>query len=262
MGLFTDTLLTDLSAAEVAAQLAERGVELSGDEVETRCRQLEGWGNLVRSVTRQSGGRVSPISCVPIALQVSKLGGRVQGRSRSCLRATTGVREVARELLAAWSSLSTASTAGSPTRPDLSTSRHSPRTSLPCSPTSNCSPTASATSTPTCTRSCPATTSSADEYAAFKELLLSYVDLITADVARHSPAVTVRAEALIASLDTLLGVLATLPTLANPDGSPAERLPGRVRADWEEFAAWYGGHGGRSGPQQLRTALSRPSGSC
>jgi hypothetical protein len=40
MRLFTGTLLADLSAADVAAQLAEQGLALDPDTVENRCRQL------------------------------------------------------------------------------------------------------------------------------------------------------------------------------------------------------------------------------
>ena len=50
MDLFSATLLTDLSATEVAAQLAERGLNLPRDTVESRCRQLVDWGNLVHSI--------------------------------------------------------------------------------------------------------------------------------------------------------------------------------------------------------------------
>jgi Protein of unknown function (DUF2397) len=50
MDMFSATLLTDLSAEEVAAQLAERGFSLSRDTAETRCRQLADWGNLVPSI--------------------------------------------------------------------------------------------------------------------------------------------------------------------------------------------------------------------
>jgi hypothetical protein len=88
-----------------------------------------------------------------------------------------------------------------------------------------------------------------EEYATFKDLLLTYVDLIIADVARHAPAVSDRLDRLSGRLAVLLSALDTLPTLANDDGSAAERLPGRNRGDWEEFAAWYGGTTGRSGPQ-------------
>ncbi|GAA3417252.1 DUF2397 family protein [Streptosporangium vulgare] len=50
MRLFTNTLLTDLSATEAVALLEEAGITLSADDVEDRCRRLESWGNLVRSV--------------------------------------------------------------------------------------------------------------------------------------------------------------------------------------------------------------------
>ncbi len=51
MELFTSTLLTDLSAADLAGQLAERGRRLiERDAAEARCRQLVEWGNLVPCV--------------------------------------------------------------------------------------------------------------------------------------------------------------------------------------------------------------------
>src|SRR5271166_2591777 len=50
MDLFSATLLTDLSAAEITTQLAERGRTVDRDIVEARCRQLVAWGNLVPSL--------------------------------------------------------------------------------------------------------------------------------------------------------------------------------------------------------------------
>ncbi|NMO53402.1 DUF2397 family protein [Actinoplanes sp. TBRC 11911] len=50
MRLFTGTLLTDLSAAEVAAQLRDRDLDIDPDVAVDRCKQLVLWGNLVRSV--------------------------------------------------------------------------------------------------------------------------------------------------------------------------------------------------------------------
>ena len=50
MDLFSATLLTDLSAAEVAAELAERGLTIDRDIAEARCRQHVAWGNLVPSL--------------------------------------------------------------------------------------------------------------------------------------------------------------------------------------------------------------------
>ncbi len=78
-----------------------------------------------------------------------------------------------------------------------------------------------------------------EEYAQFKELLLVYIDLITADVNRHAPAVAHRIGLVLKLIDPLLATLAQLPGLTLPDGTPVERAQGRTRADWEELASWY-----------------------
>lgn len=50
MRLFAGPLLADLSAAEVAAQLSDKTIPMTADEVAAACKQLEVWGNLVRGV--------------------------------------------------------------------------------------------------------------------------------------------------------------------------------------------------------------------
>ena len=99
MDLFSATLLTDLSAAEVAAQLAERDVSLSRDTAEARCRQLADWGNLVPSVRDAKVATVAEYIRSRSRYQVSKLGGRVHREAVAILHASDGAREVARELL-------------------------------------------------------------------------------------------------------------------------------------------------------------------
>src|SRR6266542_455065 len=100
MRLFTGTLLTDLSAEEVAKQLAERELPLDPDTVESRCRQLVEWGNLVRSVRETRVPTVAAYHRSRSRYQVSKLGGRLHREAEEILRAVDGAREVARELLA------------------------------------------------------------------------------------------------------------------------------------------------------------------
>lgn len=255
MRLFTSTMLADLSAAEVAAQLADAGIVLSVDEVESRCRQLEQWGNLVRSVRDARVATVADYLRSRSRFQVSKLGGRVHRQVDEILRATEGAREVARELLGGMvetlGRIIAQVTAG-PVDAE-----------------------AVAADVTTVFASQQLFTDSirdfyaylhnvlsrydlaGEEYTGFKALLLEYVDLISADVARHAPAVTAVLDRLAPHLDTLLTALATLPALTNPDGSEAERSPGRSSADWEELAAWYSGRAGRSGPHQLRNAAER-----
>ena len=99
MDLFAATLLTDLSAAEVATQLADRGRTLERDTVEARCRQLVEWGNLVPSIRDARVSSVAEYIRSRSRYQVSKLGGRVHRDAVEILQATDGAREVARELL-------------------------------------------------------------------------------------------------------------------------------------------------------------------
>ena len=82
MDLFSATLLTDLSAAEVAAQLAERGLSLTATPCEARCRQLVGWGNLVPSIRDARVATVAEYIRSRSRYQVSKLGGRLHRRGR------------------------------------------------------------------------------------------------------------------------------------------------------------------------------------
>ncbi|ADP80452.1 DUF2397 domain-containing protein [Pseudofrankia inefficax] len=261
MRLFTETLLADLSAAEVASRLAERGLDLDTDAVESRCAQLVVWGNLVRSVRETRVRTVAAYHRSRSRYQVSKLGGRLHREAEEILRTVDGAREVARELLARISdtlriillqvsydrvpvdaeSLAGQVTgvfndhrlfqesvtdfyaylAGVLTRYDLA----------------------------------------GEEYAQFKDLLLDYVDLIGADVARNAPEILNRLKTLLTPplIDTLLANLPAPPT-AGDRLIVVERLPGRTLADWEQLAAWYGASDQRSGPEQLRVAARQALG--
>lgn len=259
MRLFTDTLLADLSASEAVVKLAEVGVELPVAEVELRCRQLEEWGNLVRSMRDARVATVSEWLRSRSRYQVSKLGGRVHRQIDEVLRASDGAREVARELLG--QTVSTLDrilqvlTAGQPfdidaLAGDVTTVFNNQRLF-----------TESARDFYAYLHQVLSRYDLAGgEYAAFKALLLEYVDLITADVARHAPAVADRLERITLHLDELLAALATLPTLAGPGEGPVERSPGRSAADWEGLVSWYTGRGGRSGPSQLRAAAEQALG--
>src|SRR5207237_3677188 len=90
---------TDLSAAEVATQLAERGLAIGRDVAEARCRQLVAWGNLVPAVRDARVSTVAEYIRSRSRYQVSKLGGRLHREAVAILHASDGAREVARELL-------------------------------------------------------------------------------------------------------------------------------------------------------------------
>jgi uncharacterized protein (TIGR02677 family) len=254
MDLFSATLLTDLSAVEVTAQLAERDLTLDRDLAEARCRQLVTWGNLVPSLRDAKVSTVAEYLRSRSRYQVSKLGGRVHREAVAILHASDGAREVARELLG--------QIVQSLDRILALLDRH------------EIDADALAGEVTTVFGNQRLFTDSVrdfyaylagilsrydlggEEYAQFKELLLVYIDLITADVNRHAPAVSHRIGLVLKLCDPLLEALAALPGLTLPDGTPAERAQGRTRADWEELAYWYDTHGA-SGPEQLRAAAGQ-----
>ncbi|GAA1270980.1 hypothetical protein GCM10009677_24780 [Sphaerisporangium rubeum] len=259
MRIFTDTLLTDLSAAEATALLAKAGVVMIADDVEQRCKQLEAWGNLVRSVRDARVSTVAELLRSRSRYQVSKLGGRVHRQIEELLSATDGAREVARELLGRTVELLDRILAR------LAERRRMDKEALAADVTTVFNNQRLFTeSVRDFYSNLHEVLSRYDlagsEYTEFKTMLLQYVDLITADVARHAPAVADRVERVITDLDRLLAALATLPQLTGPDGSPAERSPGRTAAEWHDLRAWYSGGEGRSGPAQLRSAAEQALG--
>lgn len=258
MDLFCATLLTDLSAVEVVAQLAERGVVLDRDTVEERCRRLLEWGNLLPSIRDARVSTLAEYIRSRSRYQVSKLGGRVHREAVEILYASDGAREVARELLG--------QIVQSLDRILLMLGRNEFDAEV------------LAGEVTTVFGNQRLFTDSVrdfyaylagilsrydlggEEYAQFKEMLLGYIDLISADVNRHAPAVAYRVGLVLELVDPLLAALRALPGLTLPDGSPVERQRGRSRSDWEELASWYDAAHGTSGPEQLRAAAGQALG--
>ncbi|MFG2174705.1 DUF2397 domain-containing protein [Streptomyces niveus] len=260
MDQFTQTLLTDLSAAEVSEALAKLGIALSPEEAETRCRSLVRWKNLMPSTRDPRVPTVAALRYTRARFQITRLGGTVHQQVTKVLKMRDGAREVARELLGSMAALLSKV---------LQQARH-PRSIDP--------DVLAADVTTVFTNQAYFTDSIRDfyaylssvlvrydlageEYASFKGLLLEYVHLIDTDVSRHSPAVLKGLEELRPLLPQVLGALDSLPGLASADGAPVERLPGRQYNDWAELLAWYsGGEGGVSGPAQLRAAAEQALG--
>jgi uncharacterized protein (TIGR02677 family) len=260
MRLFTGTLLIDFSAAEAHESLrrAHSNTTLTVDDVENRCRQLVSWGNLVPSVRDARVATVSEWLRSRSRYQVSKLGGRVQRNVNELLLASDGAREVARELLGstvhmlerileylAVSPVDVEALAG-----DVTTIFNNQRLF--------------AESATDFYAFVQGRMSHYDlggpEYAAFKSMLLAYVDLISADVARHAPAVAALLEKIERQLDLVLEALDSLPGLTSAGEQPTERSPGRTREEWESLTAWYTGRHSMSGPAQLRAAADQALG--
>lgn len=255
---FTSTLLTDLSASEAVALLAEDGITLTVDEVTARCEQLETWGNLVRSVRDAHVSTVAEYLRSRSRYQVSKLGGRVHRQVEDIAATADGAREVARELLGG-----------------IVDTLHRISTRLDGDDVDVDALAADVTTVfnnqslfQDSVRDFYAYLHqvlarydlAGSEYATFKSLLFDYVDLISADVARHSPAVSAALAAVTERRSRLIDALASLPGLVTAGTGSVERLPGRTADDWDRLTAWYDQSTGRSGPDQLRAAAQQALG--
>ncbi|MFJ7182390.1 TIGR02677 family protein [Streptomyces massasporeus] len=254
MDQFTQTLLTDLSAAEVSEALAKRGIALPPEDAEARCASLVRWKNLMPSARDPRVPTVAALRHTRARFQVTRLGGTVHRQVTKVLQMRDGAREVARELLGSMAALLS----------KILSRAQQPRTidaeALAADVTTVFTNQAYFADS---IRDFYAYLSSVlvrydlagEEYASFKGLLLEYVHLIDTDISRHSPAVLKCLDDLQPVLDHVLSALDGLPGLASADGAPVERLPGRQYTDWAELLAWYsGGEGGMSGPAQLRAA--------
>lgn len=258
MRLFSSGLLIDLSAAEIADRVGEGTADrLDVDTVEDRCSQLVRWGNLVRSVRDARVRTIADWQRARTRYQISKLGGRVHRQVEELIAATEGAREVARELLAGTADRLAAIrelTAADPPDPDrlaaevttLFTNQRVFLDSL-------------ADFYAYLATVLSRYDLAGEEYATFKGVLLDYVDLLGSDVGRYAPLVVERLAQLQPHVPAVVARLASLPGLTGSAG-PVERLPGRTERDWAEFATWFVGGEGRSGPDRLRSAAEQALG--
>lgn len=265
MRLFTSTLLTDLSASEAHAALETTGDTLTLEEVEARCQQLERWGNLVPSVRDARVATISEYLRSRSRYQVSKLGGRVHRQVDEILAAKDGAREVARELLGSTGTtlarIADAAERLTAPQPDIDRVDLDALAADVTTVFNNQRLFAdSATDFYAFVQGRIARYDLAgEEFAAFKTMLLDYVELISADVNRHAPRIGALLERIEVNLPPVLAALDTLPGPATA-GESVERSPGRSLEDWVELTAWYTGRRGRSGPDQLRGAAEQALG--
>ncbi len=260
MTRFTASLLADMSAATVAEQLGRDGLLLDADVVESRCRQLVRWGNLVPSLRDARVTTVQDYLRARSRYQVSSLGGRVHRSAVEIMEAADGAREVARELLGeiAESLAEVMDTVQLPMSSDradrlagIVTTIFNNQRLFTASVTDFYAYLAGVLSR---------FDLHGAEYAQFKGLLLDYVDVITADVNRHAPLIADRLTSVSRNLDEILAVLDSVPRLELGDLAAVERAGGRSRSDWEQLQQWYTGSGQDSGPAQLRAAAGQALG--
>ncbi|MET8426864.1 DUF2397 domain-containing protein [Nocardia sp. NPDC004860] len=260
MTRFTASLLADMSASTVSEQLAQDGLNLEPEVAEARCRQLVRWGNLVPSLRDARVSTVADYLRARSRYQVSSLGGRVHRGAIEIMEATDGAREVARELLgqiadALEVALGLLNGPVTPERADqvagIVTTIFNNQRLFTASVTDFYAYLSGVLSR---------FDLHGEEYAQFKQLLLDYVDLITADVNRHSPLIAHALDRVLDRIDELLTVLDSVQGLALGDLADIERSGGRTRIEWEQLRQWYSGSGHESGPGQLRAAAGQALG--
>ncbi|MEV0503846.1 DUF2397 domain-containing protein [Streptomyces spectabilis] len=255
MDVFCETLLSDLTLADLGDRIAAAGSRMPVDTLRARCESLMQWGNLMSSTVTPHAATVAEFVHAKDRFQLTPLGDQVHREVMAILSLPDGVREVAREVLGQTVALlrrvhaqasgpgpmDTEAVAGDVTsifsnhkvfRDGLRTFYAYLKTVLARYDLGG------------------------DEYITFKRLLLQYVGLISADVARHAPVIADLLQRLEPWLDDVVGLLQSMPMAVNPDGSEGERLPGRRRRDWTELADWYAS----SGPSQLRTEAEQALG--
>ncbi|WP_255027079.1 DUF2397 domain-containing protein [Rhodococcus sp. GA1] len=269
MDCFTDLLLADLSADDIAVSCARRGVALDIAVVDARCRSLVRWGNLALTSGGTDGGgshrRSAPETAstevraryrpTPAGLRVHRETGRllstsddVRGVARVSLRCVADGLARIEELLVDDGNV--------PDRDELAAhvtalfAHHRMFTDSVADFYSHLAEILSRlehSGRPEHS-SDRERAGAVDDYAETKNLLLDYVDVIGSDVERLAPLVAGRLDRIRPRLDSLLGALRESGLPNTVPGSP-----GRRRTDWDELAQWYAED---AGPRRMREAAA------
>ena len=269
MDCFTDLLLADLSADDIAVSCARRGVALDIAVVDARCRSLVRWGNLALTSGGTDGGgshrRSAPETAsteVRARYRPTPAGLRVHRETGRLLSTSDDVRGVAR--------VSLRCVADGLARIDellVDDGRVLDRDELAAHVTALFAHHRSFTDSVADFYAHLAEILSrlehsgrlehsseregaevVDDYAETKNLLLDYVDVIGSDVERLAPLVAGRLDRMEPRLDSLL---TALRESGLPNTAPGS--PGRRRTDWDELAQWYAED---AGPRRMREAAA------
>ncbi|MFN8063148.1 MAG: TIGR02677 family protein [Vicinamibacterales bacterium] len=263
MRVFTRSLMTDFSATDVGAKLAEQGLVLDTDVVEQRLRNLVDWGNLLPSPREVRVTSIADYQRQRARYQLSKLGGQVHAQAEVILAATEGVQEVTRELLGivARDLAALADLARSAAGIRGAAAEHVAElvTTVFVSFASFASQ----------IREFYASLGNllarfdldGDEYDGFKTVLIDYIDVVIGDVDRYSPRIEASLTGVDAAVDDIVALLDDPRFAALRDASgttgDAGRAPGRTRADWTDLQHWFDPNHPSAGVRELRAATSR-----
>lgn len=261
MRLFAGSLMTDLSAQEVAEALAGEGTPATVDTVVDRLGRLVTWGNLLPSSHAVRVRSIAEYHRARSRYQLSPLGERVQRQVDEVLVSADSAREISRELLGlvAAGLARIADQVEQPGGPNVAETRDVVVTTF-----------AQFWEFRDSVRDFYAYLGQvlarydldAREYAGFKNLLLDYVESITEEVVLLAPRIERDLDRIWPHLAELLARLDAdadgLVQAAETVGVSVQRTRGRDVADWTALRAWFrDADGRRSEVGQLRDATMR-----
>jgi uncharacterized protein (TIGR02677 family) len=254
-------LLSDQSAAEVAARLGEQGIELDADTADSRLSYLVEHGNLARSPRESEAHSVREYLQARSRYQLTQIGELVHRQIEELLGTAEQAREVSSEMLSGMLT-------------GLARLEGYDQTSL-----AGADPDHLAREIGTVfaqferlvesTRDFYAYLSQVlvrfdldrAEFQAFKTALLSYLQRFVDEIARHMPQLADVLVRLAPRVEALCARANEGQRLLSLDGSAARRARGLDPGDWAGLHAWFVGSGARdsdaSGVRRLATDAMR-----
>lgn len=259
MRLFTSGLtglLSDQSAAEVAARLAEQGIDLDEDTIEARLSYLVEHGNLARSPRETEARSLADYLRNRARYQLSQRGELVHRQVEELLGHSESAREVSSEML------------GGILAGLVRLGRYHPGTLAAADPDDVAREIGTVFAQfdrlVHSTREFYAYLTHAlsrydldrGEYQAFKTALIDYLQRFVDEVQRHMPQIADR----LADVESIVPALCERANsgqrLLDLEGRAARRGPGLQPGDWASLRTWFAGDAGRSSDADMVRQLA------
>jgi uncharacterized protein (TIGR02677 family) len=254
-------LLSDQSAAEVAARLREQGIELDTDTADERLSYLVRHGNLARSPRESEAHSVREYLQARSRYQITQIGDLVHRQIEELLGTAEQAREVSSEMLSGMlAGLTRLDGYGDGSLGGIDPDRLAGEIGTVFAQFERLVES---------TRDFYAYLSQVlvrfdldrAEFEAFKTALISYLQRFVDEIARHLPQIADVLVRLAPRVRALCARANEGQRLMSLDGSAARRARGLDPADWAGLQAWFVGSGGResdaSGVRRLATDAMR-----
>lgn len=259
MRLFTGGIsgfLSDQSAAEVAARLADQGIDLEPDTVDARLSYLVEHGNLARSPRETEARSVKEYLSNRARYQLTQRGELVHRQVEELLGHTDSAREVSSEMLggvlAGLNALDglTGAALGDIDSDELArqiVTLFAQFETLVASTRQFYTYLSQVLSRYDLGR---------EEFQAFKGALLDYLQRFVDEISRHMPQIADRLRAVESHVPELCARANAGQRLIGVDGTQAKRAVGLAPEDWASLHAWFVGSAGRGSDADHVRALA------